>query len=103
MEAGGGGRAAASALPDAQALEILNELKALRAAELDLYTREQERLLQVLTPGQVVRYYLLREQLADRINGLRGAGPGPDARGAAAGGRGRGAPPRQGAPPPPPA
>jgi hypothetical protein len=106
MEAGGGGRAAAAAMPDAQAIEILNELKALRAAELDLYTREQARLLQVLTPGQVVRYYLLREQLADRINGLRGEAPGPNARGAAPAGRGRAGPPpgarRAGAPPPPP-
>jgi hypothetical protein len=98
----GGARAGAAAIPDAEALEIIRELRALRAAELDLYTREQERLLQLLTPAQVVRYYLLREQLADRINGLRGGGAGPGAgRGATpAGGRRAPGPRAPDAPPP---
>jgi hypothetical protein len=91
-EAGGGG---APAIPDAEAMEILRELRALRAEELNLYTREQERLLQLLTPAQVVRYYLLREQLANRINGLRGGPPGPGAGRAQPGGR------RAPGPPPP--
>lgn len=95
----GGARAGAAPIPDAEALEILRELKALRAAELDLYTREQERLLQLLTPAQVVRYYLLREQLADRINGLRGGAAGPSAGRAAPPAGGRRAP-VPGAPPP---
>jgi hypothetical protein len=95
----GGARAGAPAVPDAEALEILRELRALRAAELDLYTREQERLLQLLTPAQVVRYYLLREQLADRINGLRGGAAG-GGRAAPAGGRRAPGPPPPDAPPP---
>jgi hypothetical protein len=96
----GGARAGAPAVPDAEAMEILRELRSLRAAELDLYTREQDRLLQLLTPAQVVRYYLLREQLADRINGLRGGAAGPGAGRAASPTGGRRTPPAPDAPPP---
>jgi len=63
-------------LPEAEAQTVLREMRALRTAEHDLYVREQDRLMELLTPGQLVRYYLLREQLADGIGRLRGGAPG---------------------------
>lgn len=51
-------------LEPAEARELLREMAAIREAELRLFRAEQERLLQVLTPPQLVRFYALREDLA---------------------------------------
>jgi Spy/CpxP family protein refolding chaperone len=70
------------ALPDLEddaAREILAEMIRVQEAELDLYRREQTQLLTVLTPGQVVRFYGIREAWGQRIQELRqpgGRGPG---------------------------
>lgn len=68
---------------DDAARELLREMISLQEQELSLYRREQEQLLQVLTPAQVVRFYRLREDLGQRVQALRqgrgggmGAGPG---------------------------
>jgi hypothetical protein len=59
-------------MPEAQAREVVQEMRALQIAETDLFNREQDRLLQLLTPGQLVSYYLIREQLAEALRRARG-------------------------------
>jgi hypothetical protein len=64
--------------PTAQAL--LRELVDVQERELALYRREQEQLLQFMTPVQVLRFYRLRDNLGQRIQQLRqgrGGGRGP--------------------------
>lgn len=63
-------------LSDEQARSVLDELVTVQEAELALLRREQERLLQVLTPPQLVRFYTLRERFADRVRELRRRRPG---------------------------
>jgi Spy/CpxP family protein refolding chaperone len=63
-------------LSEDQAREVLAELVAVKRAEVELLAREQERLLEVLTPPQLVRFYTLREQLGRRIRRLRENRPG---------------------------
>lgn len=53
------------------ALTFLDELAALRLRETELLRAEQTSLLEVLTPVQVLRYLLLREELGSRIRRLR--------------------------------
>lgn len=55
---------------------LLAELAELREEEARIFREEQERLLQVLTPAQVLRFNVLREQLGERVRRLRG-GQGP--------------------------
>jgi Spy/CpxP family protein refolding chaperone len=59
-------------LPDSDAREVLAEMAELRRLETELHSREMESLREVLTPGQLVRYYLLREAMAERLGRLRG-------------------------------
>ena len=59
-------------MPEAQAREVVQEMRALQVAETDLFNREQERLQQLLTPGQMVAYYMIREQLAEALRRARG-------------------------------
>jgi hypothetical protein len=61
-------------LSDPEAREVLSEMRAVQNAETDLINREHDRLLQVLSPPQLVRYYLIREQLADILRRVRGPG-----------------------------
>jgi hypothetical protein len=84
-------RSSGSLLDAAAAQEVLDEVVAVQRAEGDLLAREQEALLQVLTAPQLVRFYTLREQFAERVRALRGAGP-PGRRG----GGGDGPPPLPG-------
>ncbi len=63
-------------MPDAEARAFLQELVAIQDQELALYRREQEQLLGVLTPAQVVLFYRLREDLGRRIQELRQGGGG---------------------------
>jgi len=61
-------------ISDEDALGILAEMIRVQEAELDLYRREQQELLSVLTPGQLVLFYRLREEWGRRIQELRGPG-----------------------------
>jgi hypothetical protein len=65
-------------LPDAEARRFLQEMLSLQEQELELYRREQQKLLEVLSPAQVVLFYRLREDIGQRILELRqGRGMGP--------------------------
>lgn len=57
--------------PEAEARALLSEMVRLQERELDLYKREQARLLEVLSPSQLVLFYRLREDFAQRIQELR--------------------------------
>ena len=71
---GGRGGGAAADLTDEEATEMLAEMLELSDQEATLFREEQEAFLQVLRPSQVVRYIVMRQQLGDRIRGLRGGG-----------------------------
>jgi len=71
---------------DEDARDVLRQMEELRLREARLFQTEQERLLQVLTPVQVVRFHAMREQLAARIQELRGGPPGPGRRPGGGGG-----------------
>ncbi len=65
-------------LTDEEATGILQEMLDVQQRELDLYTREQQQLLTVMTSSQLVRFYRLRENLGQRVQQLRrGGGQGP--------------------------
>ncbi len=65
------------ALDEERARELLRSMVEIQEAEVELYRKEQARLLEVLTPQQLLRFYQLREELGRRIQRLRaGAGPG---------------------------
>lgn len=61
------GRADGTFLSDAEANRVLAELRAIRNEELDLFNREHARLREMLTPGQAVSFYLLRDQLIQAL------------------------------------
>jgi Spy/CpxP family protein refolding chaperone len=65
---------------DEEAREVLQRMTELRLRESRLFQTEQEKLLEVLSPVQVVRFHAMREQLAARIQELRGGPPGPGRR-----------------------
>jgi Spy/CpxP family protein refolding chaperone len=62
---------------DTEARELLERLRALRLEEAQLFQDEQEKLLEVLSPSQLLAFQMLREEMAQRIRRLRGIGPGP--------------------------
>ncbi len=64
---------------DAEAQRLLARMIELRAEEAQLFALEQEALLEVLSPIQVLQLQSLREDLGQRIRSLRG-GNGPPAR-----------------------
>ena len=71
---------------EAEARAVVVRMQEMRDAEVRLFREEQEALMTVLTPVQLVRFHALREQLGQRIQQLRGgAGPMP---GRPPGGRG---------------
>lgn len=57
-----------------RALELIRELRDLREAEADLLEEEEDRLLDVLSPIQVLRLQALRDQFGEQIRSL-GAPP----------------------------
>lgn len=61
-----------------EARELLERLVELRVEESRLFEAEQEALLEVLTPTQLLRLHALREQMGRRIRALRGRRPGGD-------------------------
>lgn len=63
-----------------EASELLARLVELREREAAIFREEQEALLDVLTPAQVLQLHALRERLSRRLRSLRGSRPG-DGRG----------------------
>lgn len=63
-------------LDQAEASSVLDEVVAVQRAEVDLLAREQEALLGILSPPQLVRFYTLRERFGERVRTLRGGPPG---------------------------
>ncbi|MCE2454472.1 MAG: Spy/CpxP family protein refolding chaperone [Gemmatimonadetes bacterium] len=63
-----------------EALTLLGELIRLRMEEIELMRAEQERLLEFLTPVQVLRLMVLREELGARIRRLGRREPGESPR-----------------------
>jgi Spy/CpxP family protein refolding chaperone len=67
--------------PDAEeAQALVDRMQELRLEEARLFQREQQALLEFLTPTQLLRFHALREQMGQRIRQLRGrpgAGRGP--------------------------
>lgn len=64
------------AATDEEALGLLQNMEGMRERETQLLRAEQEALLRVLTPLQLVRLHGMRAQLGERIQQLRG-GQGP--------------------------
>lgn len=62
-----------------EAAALLNRMADLRQEEARLFREEQEAMLEIIDPVQLVRFHAMREQLAQRIQQLRGGGgpPGP--------------------------
>jgi Spy/CpxP family protein refolding chaperone len=87
-----------------EARELISRMWELREQEAELFRTEQEALLDVLTPVQLLRLQELRQDLGRRIRALggrngqpgAGSGQGPIRGGRIGGGpgQGRGAPPR---------
>lgn len=63
-------------LSESEALSVLEELASVKEEEARLLRQEQERLLDILSPPQLVRFYTLRDQLGMRIRQLRENRPG---------------------------
>jgi Spy/CpxP family protein refolding chaperone len=76
----------------AEAAELLQRMSDLGFEEAELGRAEQEALLEILTPLQVLRLHQMREQLGQRIRRLRGQSGRGDGRGDGrrGGGNGRG-------------
>lgn len=60
----------------ARAEELLQRIVTLRQREAELFREEQERLLQILTPSQVLELHHLRMEIGRRIRSLRGGREG---------------------------
>jgi Spy/CpxP family protein refolding chaperone len=78
---------------EAEATELMGRMAELRLREAELFRQEQEALLDVLSPTQVLRLQSLRQELGQRIRALRGGpgGQGGDARDRGPASPGRGA------------
>jgi len=64
-------------LTEEHASEALEEMLRLREEEVRLFREEQEALVGVLSARQLLRFIVMREQLNQRIQSIRGgAGPG---------------------------
>lgn len=84
-------RDATPLLSEDEAQEILEEWRTIWEEERRLVREEQEALLELLTPAELVRLYALREALNERVRGLRRGGlPGPGGAGPGPGGIGGG-------------
>ena len=59
------------------AMNLIEEMRALRQREAELRLEEEDRLLEALSPSQVLRLQSLRDQFGNQIRRLRGDdGPG---------------------------
>jgi uncharacterized membrane protein YgcG len=54
-----------------EAKALIQEMVDLQQCELDLYKKEQEELLLVLPPVQLIRFYRLRDDMGQRVQQLR--------------------------------
>lgn len=63
-------------LTDQEAQALLDRAAELRDREARLFREEQEGLLSILRPTQLVKLYQWREALTQRLRRLQGAGPG---------------------------
>ncbi|NNM07018.1 MAG: hypothetical protein HKO65_18130 [Gemmatimonadetes bacterium] len=64
-------------LTDQEAAEILQEMLEVQQQELELYRREQQELLTIMSAPELVRFYRLRDNLGQRLQQLRqGRGTG---------------------------
>lgn len=70
----------ADQVSDEEAREVLQRMEELRLREARLFQSEQQKLLEILTPVQVVTFHVMRAQLGARIQQLRGGPPGPGRR-----------------------
>ena len=62
----------------AEAEQLMIRMRRLRIAEAELFTQEQEELLEFLTPVQVLKILSIRAEMSRRIERLRrGDGPPP--------------------------
>lgn len=59
-----------------EAQALVERMQELRLEEARLFQREQQALLEFLTPTQLLQFHALREQMGQRIRQLRGR-PGP--------------------------
>jgi hypothetical protein len=59
---------------DQEAQQLLNRMDELREREDQLYQSEQDSLSKVLSPSQLLRFNVMRDQLAQRIQQLRMSG-----------------------------
>jgi Spy/CpxP family protein refolding chaperone len=57
-------------LPGPSAAELLDRAMGLRERELTLYRQEMQRLGEILTPDQLLRFGVMREELAQRVRQL---------------------------------
>ena len=64
-------------LSDGEATDALEEMVRLREEEARLFREEQEALADVLTPQQLLRFVVMRRQLAERIQRIRSGGGPP--------------------------
>ena len=62
---------------DAEAEALLDRILDIKERELALFRAEQEGLMHVLTPNQLLHFHALREQLQERVRQLRGQNRGP--------------------------
>jgi hypothetical protein len=74
---------------NSDAQQLLDRMSELRSQENRIYISEQDSLAKVLTPSQLLRFNVMREQMAQRIQQLRMGGMMGRGRGAG-GGRGGG-------------
>ena len=77
-------------LSDEEASDALEEMVGLREEEARLFREEQEALVDVLTPQQLLRFVVMRRQLAERIQRIRSGGGPPGGPPGGPGGRPRG-------------
>ncbi|MDX1495881.1 MAG: hypothetical protein R3253_17550 [Longimicrobiales bacterium] len=61
----------------AEAAELLRRMSELREREASIFQEEQEALLELLTPTQVLQLHTLRENISRRVRALRGRRGGP--------------------------
>lgn len=56
--------------PDAEARRLLDRTRALRAREIDLQRREEDRLLEVISTSQLLHFHRMRDEFSDSIRRL---------------------------------
>jgi Spy/CpxP family protein refolding chaperone len=61
---------------DAEARRILDRMRALRAREIEMQRAEEEALLEILNPSQILQLQILRDHFSERIRQLEGTGRG---------------------------